>query len=204
MNFELSLEPPTQETTIQVNVTAKASKSDDQQGCGKSGMYQIYARKGHTAIICFNHINLTKYPPTHSRELSTSGPIGMKTPSTNYVASNRAVKVWYPNSGATQHITSSIVNLQESSPYLGRTPVMTSNGKCMKISQSRKSIENCQGSEFKLDEILVVPDAIKNLISIKRLCSDNHVFVDFDKQTIKVIYLESKKILSEGVVEDDL
>lgn len=70
---------------------------------------QICLRKGHGAIDCYNRINLSKFPPNHSRTLSVSGPsgsIGGKRGSVNSVAHNisEVMTMWYPDLGATFYL----------------------------------------------------------------------------------------------------
>lgn len=43
-----------------------------------------------------------------------------------------------------------------------------------------------EASKFILNEILLVPNASRNLLSIKQLYADNKVYLEFDKQTVKV------------------
>lgn len=72
----------------------------------------------------------------------------------------------------------------------------------MEITQSGKAKFSCQGSEFVLNDVLVVSYANKNLVSVKNFCKDNYVFVEFDEQKSKVIDRDTKKILVEDEEEE--
>lgn len=59
------------------NVASKFTpKSGDQSGKSSDLNCQIYGRKSHSTLNCYNQLNLSKYPPAHSRELSASSPTG--------------------------------------------------------------------------------------------------------------------------------
>lgn len=40
----------------------------------KTILFQICSLKGHGMLNCYNKLNITKFPPTHSKVLSPDGP----------------------------------------------------------------------------------------------------------------------------------
>lgn len=60
------------------------------------------------------------------------------------------------------------------------------------------------GSSCVLRDLLLVPSATRNLISINRLCRDNNVCASFDAQKVRIHDLDTKKIVLEGGVRGGL
>ncbi|MCH96431.1 retrovirus-related pol polyprotein from transposon TNT 1-94 [Trifolium medium] len=89
---------------------------------------------------------------------------------------------WYPDSGASHHLTFNPNNLAYRTPYNGHEQVMMGNGQGVSIKslgQSQFSSPHNPNVHFKLNELLHVPNISKNLLS------------------------ESKQVLLEGVVGTD-
>lgn len=72
----------------------------------------------------------------------------------------------------------------------------------MEITHLGRVESSCQGSDFVFNDILVVPDANRNLMSVKKNYKDNHVVVEFDEQQSRVKDRESRKVLSGDQKED--
>ena len=53
------------------------------------------------------------------------------------------------------------------------------NGACLKITQSGTSTLSSPSKSFVLNQILLVPDIKKNLLSVHCFCQDNNVFFEF-------------------------
>lgn len=94
------------------------------------------------------------FPPSHDRQLSAYGPNGTPTPFANLVAPGNVTSMWYPDSGATLHITTSYENIQSLSNFHCSNSVLTANGNPMLIDQYGKSVVSCQSSKFLLDDLL--------------------------------------------------
>jgi histone deacetylase 1/2 len=99
---------------------------------------------------------------------------------------------WYPDSGATHHITSEFNNLTLRDTYKGYDKVNTANGQGMTISHIVHSIVHHPTQDFRLRNILHIPNASKNLLSVHRFTYDNefHPFFFFikDQATQRVIH----------------
>lgn len=192
MDYELSLKP-NPDAVIEANVVTKSANVNDRRSLAKATLCQICSKKGHLSCC----------PPTHGRQLSSSGLTSSKAPSANLVTTRGAMSMWYPDSRATSHITQSSENLQILFPYNGFNSVVTANGIPMTISHSRKSNASCEGTKFVLD-LLLVPESSRNLLSVNRFCSGNHVHVEFDKQRVRIRDLATEKVLTEGEEKDGL
>jgi len=128
-------------------------------------IYQVCGKMGHIALNCyrkFDHIfqaarlNLTAY---------TAAPSQIRD-------SN-----WYPDTGATHHITSDLNNLNiHSEAYDGPDEIQVGNDTCLAIKNT--GISKLY-PHFILNNILHVPQITKNLLSIQKFTSDNNVYVEF-------------------------
>jgi histone deacetylase 1/2 len=86
---------------------------------------------------------------------------------------------WYQDTGATHHITGELNNLTMRDAYKGHDKVDTANGQGMGISHIGHSIIRSPSKKFELRNVLHVPNASKNLLSVHRFTYDNHVFIEF-------------------------
>lgn len=84
---------------------------------GERPTCQICGRVGHTAIKCYNRFDNNFQVPQAFSSLRVSDD-----------------KEWYPDSGATAHVTSSTSHLQGVHPYEGRDAVMVGDGAYLPIT----------------------------------------------------------------------
>ena len=86
---------------------------------------------------------------------------------------------WYPDSRATDHITGELHKLTTQEKYEGRERVHTADGKGMVIKHIGHSTLCTPHASLHLKNILHVPSASKNLLSVHKLTHDNDVFLEF-------------------------
>jgi hypothetical protein len=84
---------------------------------------------------------------------------------------------WNLDSGATDHITGALNKLTVHNKYNGRDHVHTTDGNSMHINHIFHSVLHTPSSPLHLKNILHVPSASKNLLSIHSLAPNNHVFL---------------------------
>ena len=103
---------------------------------------------------------------------------------------------WYVDSGASDHVTSELEKMHIHDKYSGKDQVHTANGTGMKISNiGHTTLYNPSGN-IHLRNIVHVPNASKNLVSVHKLARDNNAFVEFhpdffcikDQATRKIIH----------------
>lgn len=186
-----------QTNSFEVNAVEKFKKNEERNVNVKSIPCQICSRKGHGALNCYNRINFTRFPPMHNRKLIPIG-IGSSSPSTN------AASMWYPDSGSTTYITANGKILNFTEKYMSSERVVAANGETIGISDSGKCTMMCKGREFRLKDILVVPEISKNLLLIHQLCTDSPVSVEFDKHRERIRDPVTKEMVVEGKQEDGL
>ena len=107
-------------------------------------------------------------------------------------------KEWYPDSGATVHVTSSTQSLQTAHPYEGQDAVMVGDGAYLPITHVGSSNITSTAGTIPLNEVLVCPDIKKSLLSVSKLCEDFPCGVYFDVQHVYVIDLRTQKVVSKG------
>lgn len=86
---------------------------------------------------------------------------------------------WYPGSGATNHITNDLANLNNRVDYTGTNKLHVGNVKCFPIHHIGNSCFQSQNKTFLLKDILHVPNITKNLLSVSHFVKDNPVFIEF-------------------------
>ena len=83
---------------------------------------------------------------------------------------------WYGDTGATDHITGELDKLTMKEKYHGREKIHAANGTGMGISHVGHAFVDSLSKPLHLRNVLHVPQATKNLVSIHRLTRDNNVF----------------------------
>ncbi|GAA0155861.1 hypothetical protein LIER_13492 [Lithospermum erythrorhizon] len=112
--------------------------------------------------------------------------------------------VWYPNTGASSHMTGDTSLLSSLIPYNGSTQVMVRNGYLLKVSHIGQSSIICSHSTLILKNVLYVPFLTKNLLSVHKLCLDNQCFVEFSSSNFFVKDWKTMKTLHQSSNEGSL
>jgi hypothetical protein len=86
---------------------------------------------------------------------------------------------WYTNIGATDYITGELEKLALWEKYHGAKQTHTANGAGMDIFHVCETTIHTQHRDLKLKNILHVPQATKNLVSVHCFTPDNNVFLEF-------------------------
>ncbi|GMI86345.1 hypothetical protein HRI_002303800 [Hibiscus trionum] len=125
----------------------------------------------------------------------------LESPQVNavHVTSDSSSAVWLPDSGATHHVTSSPpAQLHSAHQYTGQSKVQLGDGPSLSIS----SVGQCHiTSSFKplvLDQLLVVPQITKNLLSVSKFATNNNVYFKFHSQSCYVKDESTWATLLEG------
>jgi hypothetical protein len=105
---------------------------------------------------------------------------------------------WHLDSGAIDHITGALNKLTVHDKYNGRDHVHTADGNGMHISHIGHSVLHAPRSSLHLKNILDVPCASKNMLSVHRLALDNHVFLEFHPFFFLIKDLVTRRTLFKG------
>lgn len=101
---------------------------------------------------------------------TTSGPV-----SSNNVTST----VWFPDSGATNHVTNDLQNLREVTQHTGKNKLFMGNGMSVPVDNVGSSSFVHSNRVFHLKNVLHVPRICKNLMSVAQFANDNCVYFEF-------------------------
>ena len=170
--------------------------SDD--GANPKGPCQICWKMGHTAADCWHRFKKNYVPqPSQRRELRGA-----------YVAATdgQSSGAWYLDSGATNHVTNALGNININSEYQGNEKLTVGNGEKLLISHVGNSMLSTSNphKHITLNDILFVPSITKNLISISRLLHDNDIDIEFQKFVCFIKDKRQGKILVKGVAREGL
>jgi hypothetical protein len=155
------------------------------KGSGKDRdvICQICGKSGHPAYRCWH-----RYSEDEEEEEERGANAASYGVDTN----------WYSDTGATDHITGELEKLTMKEKYNGREKIHAANGTGMDISHVGHAFVNSPSKQLHLRNVLHVPSAKKNLVSIHRLTLDNNVYVEFHPWYFYVKDLETKKVLLKG------
>lgn len=146
---------------------------------------------GHTALHCYHRFNPEYQDETflnNNSDQATSSSSAMITELGNFEDPSTSMLVvpetlydpsWYPDSGATNHVTPDSSNLMTKTPYNGDSKVKVANGSSTHIKHIGKSFffpsKNAVTPLF-LSNLLHVPNISKNLLSVSQSAKENKVF----------------------------
>ncbi|KAH0635920.1 hypothetical protein KY285_035606 [Solanum tuberosum] len=150
------------------------------QLCDKPGHHVKQCRK---LLFILSAVTSTR-PNGSSSNFNRSND---QQPKVNFAAqSTNADPNWLVDSSASHHVTQDLQNLSLHSKYDGSEDVMLGDGKSHKITHTGSTLLPSSSTPLNLSNVLCVPHMKKNLISVYKLCSDNHVSVDFSPYSFVV------------------
>jgi hypothetical protein len=127
---------------------------------------QLCEKIGHIAPRCYQRPNPTLAAPNPQAYFSSP--------------SLPSKENWYPDTGATHHITNDLQNLNLSlEEYTGQDQIHIGNGTCLSIKYSGSASLSISRHKFLLNHLLHVPLICRNLLSVCQFALDNSVFFEF-------------------------
>lgn len=105
---------------------------------------------------------------------------------------------WYTDSGSTYHITGELDKMVIRDRYNGGDQIHAANGAGMDIEHIGRVICQTPERNLMLENVLHVPSAKKNLISVHKLASNNDAFLEFHPNFFFIKDRTTKKTLLEG------
>jgi histone deacetylase 1/2 len=106
--------------------------------------------------------------------------------------------IWYTDTGATDHITGELDKLTMHDRYNGTDQIRTASGAGMDIKHVGNSVIHTPNRDLHLNNVLHVPQAAKNLVSVHRFTRDNQTFMEFHPDFFLVKDQATKKVLLRG------
>lgn len=147
---------------------------------------QICGKTGHIALKCWHRFN--PYEDVH-----------------NALAAMRIGEIqdtqgheWFPDTGASAHITNSPSHLQNAQAYLGSDSVMVGNGEFLPITHTGSASICSSSGNLPLKDVLVCPNIAKPLLSVSKFTKDYPCAFDFDCNNVFVYDKATKKVLLRG------
>lgn len=169
---------------------------------------------GHTADKCYHrfdasYIGNATSPQNQRGYNDGSGNYNQAT--AMFAAQDNATEFnWYPDSGASNHVTNELSNLNLAADYHGQNKLQIGNGSGLDICHVGNSIvssfphKNRNTHLFKLDTLLHVPQITKNLLSVAQFAKDNGVFFEFHPLHCVVKDQVSGEVLLKGNLRNGL
>jgi hypothetical protein len=113
---------------------------------------------------------------------------------------------WYADSGAGSHMTSDAGKLSTISPPFSSTPssIIVGNGALLPVTTTGSHTFSLPHRNLVLNNVLVSPNIIKNLISIRRFTTDNNCSIEFDPFGLSVKDLQTRNVIARCNSSGDL
>jgi hypothetical protein len=106
---------------------------------------------------------------------------------------------WYPDTGATHHLTSELANLNvRADAYSGPDQIKIGNGAGLSVKHVGISKLISPSFNFKLFDVLHVPNICKNLISVHKFTKDTNTFFEFHPSYFLLKDRTTGKLLHRG------
>ncbi|KAK4276094.1 hypothetical protein QN277_019083 [Acacia crassicarpa] len=165
------------------SVNHRGGRNNYRNSRGRGGRYRGGRRGGGGRPFCINcqrsgHTLATCYYRDESAAFNHSPPQA-------YYANSNSYSDWYMDSGANYHIIPHSGQFEEMIPT-GKSHITTCTGEQRPILGIGTVTIPCKQSKFHLKDVLYVPSATKNLMSVNRLVQDNSVSVNFSNQRCDV------------------
>ena len=111
---------------------------------------------------------------------------------------------WYMDSGATAHMTAHPGNLTSSTPVHTPTRITVGNGSSLPITHIGSTSFPSTSTPITMSNVLVSPDLVTNLVSVRRLTRENPLTVEFDGVGFSVKDARTRMILHRCDSPDEL
>ncbi|KAE8725945.1 hypothetical protein F3Y22_tig00008013pilonHSYRG00280 [Hibiscus syriacus] len=111
---------------------------------------------------------------------------------------------WFPDSGATHHVTGNISALASVKSYVGSGKVHLGDGSPIGIYHIGKQIISSESRNLVLDQTLCVHRITKNLMSVAKFATDNSVYFEFHARSCCIKDECTGSVLLRGILDECL
>jgi histone deacetylase 1/2 len=111
---------------------------------------------------------------------------------------------WIADSGASAHLSATQGTLACSRPVYNMAPVIVGNGSTLPVSHLGHTALRTSSRPLYLQNVLVAPDIVSNLLSVRRFTTDNQLSMEFDPFGVSVKDLHTQDLLLRCNSEGDL
>lgn len=105
---------------------------------------------------------------------------------------------WYFDSGATNHITNNLHNIDQSQPARLNNGVLVGNGNTLPVTHTGKGLLPTTLATFHLSHVMHSPSITHNLISVYNFSKDNNCTLTFDSSGLVIQDKQTHQILYKG------
>lgn len=148
------------------------------------------------------HVNMQASGPSAQPQQPTWDQAAFINAMNNFTLNNEGTD-WIFDSGASSHMSSNMNLLSACFPSPFST-ITIGDGSTIPVSCTGNSYIPSSSTNFLLNNILVVPSLIKNLISVRQFCIDNQVILAFDPFGLSVKDLKMGEVLARYNSTGDL
>ncbi|KAM2408029.1 hypothetical protein ACFX1X_027124 [Malus domestica] len=153
---------------------------------------QICGKKGHSALNCYHRGNYAyqgAQPPSSFNAFTAQAQPNLHSSSQQN---------WVLDTGATHHMTAGLDHLTLITPFEGTDRITVGNGEGLPVANTGSGFLLTSSKHLTLQMVLHVPQLAASLLSVYRLCKDNHCYVILDEFGFWVQDKATKKILLRG------
>ena len=119
-------------------------------------------------------------------------------------ATSHPPSYWLTDSGVSHHVTPDPSSLNSAIPYTGSDHLFVGNGKGLCIFHTGSALIRTINATFKLNDVLLVPKASHNLLSVYKFVYDNWASLTFDPFGFYIKDLNTGRMLFQGPCEGGL
>jgi hypothetical protein len=159
-------------------------------GRGNKVPCQVCGKTSHSALHCYKRFDASYNGEEKHANAATTG----------YNVDTE----WYTDTGATDHITSELDKLVIRKKYGGSNQVHTASSSGMPISHIGQTTIHSHDRDLVHKDILHVPDASKNLVSIHKFTYDNNALFEFHPWHFLLKDRDTRKPLLRGRYKNEL
>lgn len=146
---------------------------------------QICGQNNHTALECWNQFDHA-YQSEELREALAALTLHEANDANIYV-----------DSGVTSYVVNNRGKIRYTQPYYGTNKIYIGNEKGLHITHTGQTFFKTKNGQLNINNILIVSDMRKNLLSVSKLTKDNNCYISLfaDKFVVKN---PQGQILTEG------
>ncbi|KAL4279594.1 hypothetical protein GQ457_03G032130 [Hibiscus cannabinus] len=182
------------------------------QLCGRVGhlVNRCYYRFDQTYDGCYNINCVEDSVEFQKADSDLSFGVSQDLSGTVAFVSNGAAQAvsddagWFPDSGATTHLTPDAGIILNSLPYTGIGKISVANGMTVPISRVGSGSMITNSRPLMLNNLLHVPNIKKNLLSVSKFTRDNNVSIEFFPDSCDVKDLQTRHVMLRGLETDGL
>ena len=185
-NSQNQYSPP----TFNQNSSQSAQKPE-----GSRPQCQICGKLGHQALDCYHRMDFAyqgRHPPIKLAAMAATSNC------------SQGGDTWLTDTGATNHLTANLNNLQGPATYKGTEQVSVGNGQSIPINNIGNGQLCTKFYNFRLQNLLHSPRISSNLLSVHKLCKENNCSCYFDSNKFLIQDLPSGKVLYKSFSKNGL